>query len=264
MDTVQKFNMKDVPGIVIGVFDLSGIDLVGTVVVDLYEYFIMETDGDIDTEVKGVFEYGVFVVSITGVSFLYLLCCLTVDKIKAFSVELILTFVAEVVLSIVIDVVGTTLIDLIRGFPLDSDVMFPKAFAVDADWWIFVDTFKGFVGNENGALVVYRVVGISFGVYWTYADWVILADLFDDIAVNVVEPSVFDAFGGIAMNVNKASVIFIISNFLIAVIGILASNFAVAFDIYAVRGGVLFILIFWTQWPISYRIFLESIILWNN
>lgn len=99
--------------------------------------------------------------------------------------------------------------------------MFPKAFAVDADWWIFVDTFKGFVGNENGALVVYRVVGISFGVYWTYADWVILADLFDDIAVNVVEPSVFDALGGIAMNVNEASVIF-----------------AVAFDIYAVRGGV--------------------------
>lgn len=86
MDTVQKFNMKDVPGIVIGVFDLSGIDLVGTVVVDLYEYFIMETDGDIDTDVKGIFEFGVFVVSITGVSFLYLLCCLTVDKIKASSV----------------------------------------------------------------------------------------------------------------------------------------------------------------------------------
>ena len=40
------------------------------------------------------------------------------------------------------------------------------------------------------------------------------------------------------MNVNEASVIFIVSNFLLAVIGVLVSNFAVAFDIYAVRGGV--------------------------
>ena len=95
--------------------------------------FIVETDGDIDTDVKRALEYGVFVVSITGVSFLYLLCSLTVDTDRAFAVELILNFVIEVVLNIGIGVFEITLIDLIIDSPLDSDAMLAEAFAADAD-----------------------------------------------------------------------------------------------------------------------------------
>lgn len=63
---------------------------------------------------------------------------------------------------------------------------------------------EGFVGNENGALVVYPVAGVTFGVYWTYADRVILADPFVDNVVNivVVEPSIANAGEDIAMNIN--------------------------------------------------------------
>ena len=47
MNVAQTFIVKDVPGIVIGVFDISGFDLVGIILVDLNEDFIAETDGDI-------------------------------------------------------------------------------------------------------------------------------------------------------------------------------------------------------------------------
>lgn len=100
--------------------------------------------------------------------------------------------------------VGTTLVDVIRDFSLDSEPMSDEAFFADAAWWIFVDVLEGFVGNENGALVVYPVAGVTFGVYWTYADRVILADPFVDNVVNivVVEPSIANAGEDIAMNIN--------------------------------------------------------------
>ena len=159
MNVAQTFIVKDVPGIVIGVFDISGFDLVGIILVDLNE----ETDGDI-----------------------------------------VITFVVDAVLSIVIGVVGTTLIDVIRDFSLDSVAMSDEAFFADTAWWIFVDFLKVFVGNENGALVVYPAVGATFGAYWTYADRVILADPFVDNVVNivVVEPSIANVGEDIAMNIN--------------------------------------------------------------
>ena len=163
MDAAEIFIVKDVPGIAVGVFDISSFDLVGIILIDLNEDFIAETDGDI-----------------------------------------VITFVVDTILSILIGVVKTALIDVIRYFSLDSESMSDETIFADAAWWIFVDVLKGFVGNENGALVVYPVVGVTFGVYWTYADRLIPADPFVVNVVNIVvaEPSIANADEDIAMNIN--------------------------------------------------------------
>ena len=62
--------------------------------------------------------------SVTGVSVLYLLCDLTVDKYGLFKVDVILAFFVEIVPSIVIGVVGNSGMDSVGCITVEISLAF--------------------------------------------------------------------------------------------------------------------------------------------
>ena len=157
----RMFVVEAGPGTVTCADEDSCLDLVESITDDFFEVSIVDVDEVIVTDVNGPFtvdESRDFVVSIPGVSVLYLLCGLAIDENKAFSVDVIWIVLVDTVPGIVIgvvevsgfDSVGSNTVDLFIVFVLEEN---ERTF-LDIDGTIMVEVPRNILVNEYGYLVV--------------------------------------------------------------------------------------------------------------
>ena len=155
-------------GAVIVTDEASCLDFVESIVDDFFE--AVGNEG-IATDVNGTFsvdevwniacdEYRGFVVSIAGVSVLYLLCDFIVDKYGLFKVDVILSFFVETVASFVIGVVENSGMDSVGCIIVDVFIDFVvekvECLIKDVNWVFLVDEVW------NKAVVKYGSFVVSF------------------------------------------------------------------------------------------------------
>ena len=155
-------------GAVIVTDEASCLDFVESIVDDFFE--VVGNEG-IATDVNGTFsvdevwniacdEYRGFVVSIAGVSVLYLLCDFIVDKYGLFKVDVILSFFVETVASFVIGVVENSGMDSVGCITVEISIVFIvekiEFIVKDVNWVFMVDEVW------NKAVVKYGSFVVSF------------------------------------------------------------------------------------------------------
>ena len=155
-------------GAVIVTDEASCLDFVESIVDDFFE--AVGNEG-IATDVNGTFsvdevwniacdEYRGFVVSIAGVSVLYLLCDFIVDKYGLFKVDVILSFFVETVASFVIGVVENSGMDSVGCITVEISIVFIvekiEFIVKDVNWVFMVDEVW------NKAVVKYGSFVVSF------------------------------------------------------------------------------------------------------
>lgn len=155
-------------GAVIVTDEASCLDFVESIVDDFFE--AVGNEG-IATDVNGTFsvdevwniacdEYRGFVVSIAGVSVLYLLCDFIVDKYGLFKVDVILSFFVETVASFVIGVVENSGMDSVGCITVEILIVFIvekiEFIVKDVNWVFMVDEVW------NKAVVKYGSFVVSF------------------------------------------------------------------------------------------------------
>ena len=162
----RTFVVERGTGAVIATDEASCLDFVESITDDFFEAV---GDEGIATDVNGTFtvdevwniacdEYRVFVVSVTGVSVLYLLCDLTVDKYGLFKVDVILAFFVEIVPSIVIGVVGNSGMDSVGCITVEISIAFivekVECLIKDLNWVLMVDEVWNTAVVKYGSFVV--------------------------------------------------------------------------------------------------------------
>ena len=164
----RTFVVERGTGAVIVTDETSCLDFVESIADDFFEAV---GDEGIATDVNGTFsvdevwniacdEYRGFVVSIAGVSVLYLLCDFIVDKYGLFKVDVILSFFVETVASFVIGVVENSGMDSVGCITVEISIVFIVEkidFIVkDVNWVFMVDEVW------NKAVVKYGSFVVSF------------------------------------------------------------------------------------------------------
>ena len=164
----RTFAVERGTGAVIVTNEASCLDFVESITDDFFEAV---GDEGIATDVNGTFsvdevwniacdEYRGFVVSIAGVSVLYLLCDFIVDKYGLFKVDVILSFFVETVASFVIGVVENSGMDSVGCITVEISIVFIvekiEFIVKDVNWVFMVDEVW------NKAVVKYGSFVVSF------------------------------------------------------------------------------------------------------
>lgn len=213
-------------GAVIVTDEASCLDFVESIVDDFFE--AVGNEG-IATDVNGTFsvdevwniacdEYRGFVVSIAGVSVLYLLCDFIVDKYGLFKVDVILSFFVETVASFVIgvvensgmDSVGCITVEILIVFIVEKIEFIVKdvnwVFMVDEVWNKAVVKYGSFVVSFARLLildVVDSLIFVEVEVLTVAVDLVFVFEACQDTDIGTDEASCLDLLEGITDDIFK-------------------------------------------------------------
>ena len=213
-------------GAVIVTDEASCLDFVESIVDDFFE--AVGNEG-IATDVNGTFsvdevwniacdEYRGFVVSIAGVSVLYLLCDFIVDKYGLFKVDVILSFFVETVASFVIgvvensgmDSVGCITVEILIVFIVEKIEFIVKdvnwVFMVDEVWNKAVVKYGSFVVSFARLLildVVDSLIFVEVEVLTVAVDLVFVFEACQDTDIGTDEASCLDLLEGVTDDIFK-------------------------------------------------------------
>ena len=213
-------------GAVIVTDEASCLDFVESIVDDFFE--AVGNEG-IATDVNGTFsvdevwniacdEYRGFVVSIAGVSVLYLLCDFIVDKYGLFKVDVILSFFVETVASFVIGVVENSGMDSVGCITVEISIVFIVekiefivkdvnwVFMVDEVWNKAVVKYGSFVVSFARLLildVVDSLIFVEVEVLTVAVDLVFVFEACQDTDIGTDEASCLDLLEGITDDIFK-------------------------------------------------------------
>ena len=213
-------------GAVIVTDEASCLDFVESIVDDFFE--AVGNEG-IATDVNGTFsvdevwniacdEYRGFVVSIAGVSVLYLLCDFIVDKYGLFKVDVILSFFVETVASFVIGVVENSGMDSVGCITVEISIVFIVekiefivkdvnwVFMVDEVWNKAVVKYGSFVVSFARLLildVVDSLIFVEVEVLTVAVDLVFVFEACQDTDIGTDEASCLDLLEGVTDDIFK-------------------------------------------------------------
>ena len=157
----------------IGTDEASCLDLLEGITDDIFKVFIGDADEGIATDVIGMFtvnvvwniapdEYKGFVLSVVGVSALYLLRSLTVDKNGPFVVDVIWTFFLDSPPGVATGVAEALGLDSFRSVTdifIDFVVEESERIVTEVNWAFIVYELWNMAANEYGSLFVMDSVG---------------------------------------------------------------------------------------------------------